>query len=205
MAWPRRQLAVAHRPQLATERLLRHADLVFVPDPLAEIDDAPADHAVHGRDRALGDHLCKRSTMLVAQSRWLPGRLAVDQPLRAVRVEPQHPIPHHLQGHAAHLGRLRPAASVIDHRQRQEPPNLIGILALPGNSVQSRRIIIRPQRDRLPHDEPPLFATQENQITPASGNQNEITPAPGNPSMSRGQRNLVLRDLCAEGFGATRR
>jgi hypothetical protein len=56
MARAGRQLAVAHPPQLATERLLRYADLVLLPHPLAKIDDPPADHAVHRWDRTVLDH-----------------------------------------------------------------------------------------------------------------------------------------------------
>ena len=79
MAWARRQLAVSDGPQLAAERLLRDADLVFLPDPLAEIDDPPADHAVHRRDRAVLDHRRKRCALFVIEPRRLAGSLAVDQ------------------------------------------------------------------------------------------------------------------------------
>jgi hypothetical protein len=162
MARAGRQLAVAHRPQFAAERLLRNADLVFLPDPLAQIDDPPADHAVHGRDRAVLDHRCQRGTVRIVQQRRLAGSLAVDQSLGTVRVEPQCPVTHHLQRHATNLRSVRAAASVIDHGQRQEPPHLIGVLDLSGNPAQLCRTIVRPQWDRLPHGEPPPFASLES-------------------------------------------
>lgn len=37
MTWACRQFAAAHRPQLTALRPLRHGDLVFLPEPLAEV------------------------------------------------------------------------------------------------------------------------------------------------------------------------
>jgi hypothetical protein len=162
MARTGRQLTVAQRPQFTAERLLRHGDLIFLPDPLAEVDDPPADHPVYSRHRAALDHGCQRRTVLIVQTRRLSWRLAVDQPLRAMRVEPEDPIPYNLQGHAADLGCLCAAASVIDHSQRQQPPNLVSILALTRNSAQRRRVKIGPQRYRSPHGEPPPVASFES-------------------------------------------
>jgi len=62
-----RQLAVSHRPQFAAQRLLRHGDLMFLPEPLAEVDDPPAHHAMHGRDRAVLNHGSQRGAMLIIQ------------------------------------------------------------------------------------------------------------------------------------------
>jgi hypothetical protein len=114
-------------PQLAAERLLRDADLVFLPDPLAEIDDPPADHAVHRRVRAVLDHHRKHCALLVIEPRRLAGSRAVDQSPRTVRVEPQNPITHNLQHHPASRRRLRAAASIVDQCQRQQSPDLIGV------------------------------------------------------------------------------
>src|SRR5690348_5529583 len=50
-----------------------------------------------------------------------------------MRIEPEPPIAHHLQGDATSCGRLCAAASVIDHRQCQQPPNLVRIFAFTGN------------------------------------------------------------------------
>ena len=50
------------------------ADLVFLPDPLAETDNPPADHAVQRRDRAVLDHRRKRCALFVIEPRRLAGR-----------------------------------------------------------------------------------------------------------------------------------
>jgi hypothetical protein len=71
MAWPRRQLAVAHRPQFAAKRLLGHADLKLLPQPLAKVDDTPAHDAVDSRDRSSLDGFCQGRTMSVIEPRVL--------------------------------------------------------------------------------------------------------------------------------------
>lgn len=85
------------------------------------------------RNRAVFHHRHQRGTVFVTQTGRLSGRLAGNQPLRALGIESQHPVTHHLQGHPADLGCLRPTAAVIDHGQSQEPPNLVGVRARPGN------------------------------------------------------------------------
>jgi hypothetical protein len=117
---------------------------------------------MHGWDRTILDHLYQRSTMLIVQPRRMAGWLAIDQTSRAARVEPQHPVAHHLQRHAACLRRLGPAGAVVDHRKRHQPTDLIGVLALAGQPAQQRRIVVRTQRDRLTHGEPPLSARLES-------------------------------------------
>ena len=77
-------------------RLRRHADPVFVPDPLAEIDDPPAHHGVHRGDRRMLDHRRKRGAMPCVQEPPRPRRLAVDQPVRPFGVEAHHPVPDDL-------------------------------------------------------------------------------------------------------------
>jgi hypothetical protein len=39
-----------------------------------------------------------------------------------MRIELHHPIAHHLQANTTDRGRLRAAATVVDHSQRQQPP-----------------------------------------------------------------------------------
>jgi len=129
----------------------------LVPDPLAQINDPPADHAVHGRDRSALDHRRQRRPVPGVETRRLAGCLAIDQPLRAVRVEPQHPVAHNLQCHAANRRRLRAARSVIDRGQRQQAAHLLGIPALARRPAHACRVKIRPQRDW--HGETPSFAS----------------------------------------------
>src|SRR5262245_23251233 len=51
-----REFAVAHGAQLPAERLLGDRDAEFLEDPLRQIDQPPAHHAMDRRDRAALDH-----------------------------------------------------------------------------------------------------------------------------------------------------
>jgi hypothetical protein len=53
VARPGGESAVAHGAQLPAERLLGDRDAEFLEDPLRQIDQPPADHAVLCRNRAL--------------------------------------------------------------------------------------------------------------------------------------------------------
>ena len=53
MARAGRELAIVHGPQLPAQRLLGDGEAELLPEPLDQIDQAPAHHAVDGRDGAL--------------------------------------------------------------------------------------------------------------------------------------------------------
>ena len=97
MARASRKLAIAHLAQHAAERLLGDDDAEFLENPLAEIDDPPAHDPMNRRDRPALDDRRQRRPMLVVQPRRLPRRLAVDQAVRTMRVEPDHPVANDLQ------------------------------------------------------------------------------------------------------------
>ena len=124
VARPRRQLAKAHPPQLAAQRLLGHLHPALLPEPLAQVDDPPAHHAVHQRDGAGLDHRRHRRPIGVGQPRWLPGRLAVEQARRPGCVELNHPVPHDLQRRAADPRGIGATAAVVDHGKRKQTPGL---------------------------------------------------------------------------------
>ena len=166
------QLAVAHGTEFPAQGLLGDADPEFLPDPLAQINQSPAHDAINRRGRAAFDHRFQRRAMCLGQLRWLPGRLAVDQPIRTMGVELHHPIPNDLQCYPADRRRLGSPRPVIDGGQGQKTARLCRILRTPGNGAQARRIKISPQRDR--HGEPPSFATL-NQICAASGIPQRVT------------------------------
>src|SRR5215469_13271578 len=171
----RRELAITHRSQLAAERLLGDADLELVPDPLAEVDDAPAHDAMDGRDRSALDHCHQRHAVPVIQSRRLPWRLAIDQALRATRVELEHPVTHDLQCHAADRGRLCPGRPIIDRRQCEKAAHLPGMLALTCRFTHPGCVEIGPQCDR--HGEPPVFANLESDHAGVGESPNESRSA----------------------------
>ena len=167
MTRPRRQLAKSHRAQLPAQRLFGDAHLELRPQPLAEINDAPSHHTVDRRNRPALKHRRQRRAVRLLEPGPLTRSFAVDQPVRTVRVELQHPIPDDLQGHPADLGSLRPARPVIDRGQSQQTTRLTRMPRSAGRPPQLRGVKIGPERDR--HGEPPSFAML-NQNRTASGN-----------------------------------
>jgi hypothetical protein len=117
MTGARRKLAIAHGAQLSAQRLLGDRDPKLLIQPLAEITDPPTHNAMNGWHRATLDHARQRRPMIVLKKRRLSRRLPVDQPGRAKRIELNHPISNDLQRHAADLGRLAAAGTIVNRRQ----------------------------------------------------------------------------------------
>jgi hypothetical protein len=178
-----RQLAIAHRPQLAAHRLLGRHDPEFLEHPLAEIDDPPAHDAVNRRNRPVLDDRRQRGAMFGVQARRLAGRLAVDQAVRAVRIELQHPVADDLQRHPADLRRLRARRSLVDCRQSQQPPRLRPVLRPPRGRPHHRSVKIDPKRNS--HGEPPSFATLNHRLSDLKSSAESPAPRLGiSPALS---------------------
>jgi hypothetical protein len=84
---------------------------------LDEINEPPAYNAVSSRDRARLDHCSDGPTLLLAQLRRRPRRLAINEPVRPFGVEPQDPITHDLQRHPADLRRFAARRPFVDGSQ----------------------------------------------------------------------------------------
>lgn len=153
-----RELGEAERLQLAAHGGLARRDAEFVPKPLDEIDQPPADDAIEIGLGAGLNRLGQRRALLRVQERRLSGRLAVDQPARSLGVEEQHPVVDDLQPDAASLGRLRSGRPVVNRRQRQQALCLLRVSARLRQPSQFIRPIVRPKLERSRHEEPPLFS-----------------------------------------------
>jgi hypothetical protein len=177
VAWPRRQLAVAHGAKLAAQRLRadRHRELVL--DPLNEIDQPPAHNAVRRRDGAALDSRRQRCPLAGVEPRATPGRFAVDQSIGSVAVEPQHPVPNRLQADAADKRRRAPAATTVNRRQRQKPADLSGIAAPMSQPPHCRRRKITPQPNRRRHRNLPQNRSVESHQQPIGNRPRESESA----------------------------
>ena len=102
------------------------------------------------------------SVRSVAQQRRLAGRLAVDQTIRAGRIELHHPIADDLQRDPTDPRRFGACRAVIDSCKRQQTTGLRCILAPSRRHPKPGSIKINPKRKR--HGEPPSFARYR--ITP---------------------------------------
>ena len=116
MAWPGRELAIAHGAELPAQGLLGDGDAELLEDPLRQIDQPPAHHAMDCGDRSALNHPRNGSAMGIIELGGLPRRFTIQKPIRAVRIEPDHPVPDDLQTNAADLGCLGARCTVIDSR-----------------------------------------------------------------------------------------
>ena len=148
MAGAGRELAIAHGAQFPAHRLLGDRDAELLEDPLRQIDQPPAHHAMDRRDRAALDHPRDRQALSIIELGGLARRFAVPQPVGAVRVEPDHPVPDDLKTDAADLGRLGAHCAVIDSRKSQKPSGLRAVFRLLCQAAELRGIKILAQRYR---------------------------------------------------------
>ena len=115
-----RKLAISHRAEHAAQGLLGDGDTELLENPLAKVDDPPAHDPMNRRNRSALQDRRQRRPMLALQPQRLPWRLAVDQAVRPMRVEPEHPVANDLKAHTADLGRLAAPRPVVDRRKRQQ-------------------------------------------------------------------------------------
>ena len=80
MTRPSREFAVAHGAQLSAERLLGDDDAELLEDPLRQIDQPPAHHAMDRRDRARIDPGHQGRAMRVGELGRLAGGLRLINP-----------------------------------------------------------------------------------------------------------------------------
>ena len=158
MARPGGELAEAERPEFPPHGRLAHRDPELLPEPLDQVDQPPADHPVAPRLRARLDDPRQGGALLRRERRRFARRLAVEEPVRTLRVEAQDPVPHDLEPDPANPGRLRPASAIADLGQRQEAPDLFRVSALPCQSSQFTTGKVASKLDRRGHGNPNLFS-----------------------------------------------
>jgi hypothetical protein len=100
MARAGREFAVAHGARFPAERLLGDRDPELLVQPLTKIDDPPAHDAVDRWRRPALDRRSQGGPVRVIEPGRLARRLAVDETIRPVRVELQHPVADDLKRHA---------------------------------------------------------------------------------------------------------
>ena len=180
MPGPRRQLPAARRAQLPAQccglTVTSNVPCSHATRPAIRRFGPPAHHTVQSRLGTSFNDLGQRLALHCVQQRQLSRSLAADQPLRALRVEPQHPfggktiprmvflpaLPHRLQPHAARKRGVPPRATRVIHRQSQKPAHLSRIPAPPRQSPQIRRRKIPRKPNRRTHRKPPKVCGSES-------------------------------------------
>jgi hypothetical protein len=78
-------------------------------------------------------------------------RFDIDESDGAMFIEAMRPVPQRLPIHAVNPGRRRPIHPIVDRSQRQQPPRLIRVLRLPGQTAKICRRKIIPKTNRCAH------------------------------------------------------
>jgi hypothetical protein len=136
VARPGRKFAVAHGPELPAERLLGDRDAEFLEDPLRQIDQPPAYHAMYRWDRTTLDHAGDGLALGIIELGWMPRRLAIQQTVRPSCVEAQNPIPDNLKADPADFGRLGAGRAIINRSECQKSASLRPAFALPSQTTK---------------------------------------------------------------------
>src|SRR5262249_16263341 len=98
----------------------------------------------------------------------------VDETIRPLLVESDHPVPQRLTIHSADLRRLFPRGSVEHRRDRQQPPRLRGILRPLSKPANLASRIVRPHRNGLAHGKRPSVSHLES-LLPSFRNPRRVS------------------------------
>ena len=196
VTWTRRKLAIAELAQFAPHRVLVERDAKRLPQPLRQIDQPPAHHAVHSRVRPRLHHGGKRPAPRVVQLKRRAGGLAVDQSRRTFNIEPHHPITDDLQSDATGTSSIAARTAIIDRRQRQKPKGLPGIAATPRLLAELIGGEVSTKRDRHGHGDPLTDRHGESHHAPRRESPNVSGTSPVGITLPRNANERVLkRDL----------
>ena len=176
MPRPCRNLAIAKSAKFAADRLHADRETEFLPYPLRQVDQTPADHPMDGGDRPTLNHIRQRTPLRWAHQGRRSWRSAVDQPAGALRIESHHPIPHDLQANSAHPCGIATRPTFINRRQSQQTPGLIGIPRLASVAVQITGGKVHAKTQRRGHVEHPAVQQRESHLSPRRQAFVSLTP-----------------------------
>jgi hypothetical protein len=121
---------------------------------MIQIARPPPHHATGRRNRAFLHNPSQKSTVCGVQLGRYARRRNIDETVRSLSIEPDHPVPQRLPIHPADLGRLSARGSTEHRRNRQQPPGLRRILRSLRNSANLAGRVVRPHRNNLAHATP---------------------------------------------------
>src|SRR6516165_12395596 len=102
----------------AIDRIVRHQKPELLMQPHDQIARPPAHHAMDRRDWAVLYDAGEKGLMNSVVLGRHPRRVNIDETVRSLLVEPDHPVPQRLTIHAANLRRLFPRGPLEHGRNR---------------------------------------------------------------------------------------
>src|SRR5439155_19175121 len=145
--------------QGAIDRVVRYRERILLVEPHDQIARPPANHTVDRRDRTLLYDPSEKGPVRMVELGQHARRRDVDETVRPLRVEPDHPVPQRLAIHPADLRRVFPRGPIEHSRNRQKPSRLRDILCALRKLANLADRIVRPYRNCLAHGKHPPFAT----------------------------------------------
>src|SRR6478752_2906960 len=119
--------------------------------PHDQVKAPPAYHAMDGRNRPFVHDPSQKCPMPLVELCRRTWRGDIDQTIRPLLVEPDHPVAKRLPVHHADLGGLRPRRTIEHRSNPQKTPDLIAVLRPSRQSAQLNRCKIPSNRYRLAH------------------------------------------------------
>ena len=119
--------------------------------PHDQVTGPPAHHAMDGRDRPFVHDPRQKCPVPLVELRRRTWRGDIDQTIRPLLVEPDHPVAKRLPVHPADLSGLGPRCAIEHRSNRQKPPDLIAVLRPPRQPAHLKRCKIRSNHNRLAH------------------------------------------------------
>src|SRR6266542_3459275 len=148
--------------QGTVDRIVGDRDAKLLVEPHDQIAGPPAHNTMDRWDRALFHTAGEKCLVCVRQlARRARGR-PVDETLRSLLVEPDHPVPQRLTVHSADLCRVFPRGAVEHRCDRQQPACLRRILHPLRNATNIAACIVRPHRNGSPHGKRPSVCHLES-------------------------------------------
>jgi hypothetical protein len=102
----------------AIDRIVRHRESELLIQPHNQIARPPAHYAMDRRDRTLFYDSAEKGLVPGVELGRHSRRRDIDETVRSLLVEPDHPVPQRLTIHATDLGRLFPRGPVEHGRNR---------------------------------------------------------------------------------------
>src|SRR5262245_60391562 len=110
------------------------------------------------RDRTLLHESGEKGLVPGVELGWRSRRRDIDETVRSLLVEPDHPVPQGLAIHATNLGGLLPRGAVEHGCNRSQPSRLCSIFRSRGKPANFAGGVVRPHRNSVAHGKPPQFA-----------------------------------------------
>ena len=189
VAWPGRELAIAHNAKLAPEGVACDWQLELVPDPLRQIAQPPAHYSIRCRNRPCLDDFKKAERAAYRSGSNHARSLVRRQTAGTCLVEAQNLVVLDLQRPAGYLRRFTAAPTVQDQRDSQQTSDLFNIATSSRESTQIHRGVVRSNPNRCRHRKPPSARNVESDFQSLGNPRRELDSA--RPGTKRANLNFI--------------